>query len=75
MPKYDENTKKACVNAVKAIVAGKPAEVDGRKILSLKCIQQAIGPNPLATKRYCKKAGVDVKGVPRSIPAKTQPTK
>lgn len=45
MPKYGEDVKAKCVEAVKA---GK----------SLASITKELGPNPKAIERYCKKAGV-----------------
>ena len=45
MAKYNEETKKKCVNAVK----------EGK---SLAAITKLFGPNPKAIQRYCKAAGV-----------------
>ena len=78
MVKYNEETKTKCVNAVKGFLSGKLQEgtIDGKNVplKSLKDIQRAFGPNPLATKRYCKKAGVDTTKVPNKIPPKKQET-
>ena len=47
MPKYTDEVKAKCVEAVKA---GK----------ALAQITKDLGPNPKAIQRYCKKAGVEM---------------
>lgn len=67
MPKYDETVKKQCVEAIKGIVSGKHVLFEGKPIKTLKDIQRVYGPNPLATKRYCKKAGIDSSKIPKNL--------
>ena len=57
MPKYDEEVKQ---KAVAAAVEG----------THLKVIQYEIGPNPAATMRYLKKAGIDYNKVLAELKAK-----